>query len=253
MLTRCRKGLVIVSGKTFLRGGGRLEQDWVTRLGDAAWVDWRLVAETKCRLPHSQDTVTRGRTEVYSGTTSIVSPGFSRPPLLSALSPPELPWRRALAVPEEPSEQTWAKVVRCGAPPTSSQASVPIQPPLQVPGTAKERQRSSPHYTTTAETPRRSFPVLEQPSERTSTKVVNHVAMPTSPPRASVPIQSPLKASGTKYTYNHTTTSGTSRHMYNHTPGQTPGQTPDDSEDTSKGDGIAGCWWEWPLILASKY
>jgi len=242
MLTRCRKGLIIVSSKSFLRRGGRytllgkLEQEWVTRIGDAAWVDWRQVAEGKCRLPHSQDTVPRGRKEVYSGTTSILTSASYRPPLPSVSSPPQLPRRRALAVLEQPSKQTWTKVVNHGAPPTS-QASVQIQPPLKVSGT-EERQWSPYNYMTTSAIPGRSLPVLEQPSKQTWTKAVDHMPQPTFPPRASAPIQPPLAVSGFEQTqrsttYNNTTTARTPRRMYNHTPVQMYSQIPDDADEES--------------------
>jgi len=320
MLTRCRKGLIIVSSKSFLRGGGRqtllgkLEQEWVTRLGDAAWVDWRLVAERKCRLPHSRDTVARKRTEVYPGTTSIVTPASHCPPLPSVSSPPKLPQRRTLAVLEKPSKQTSTEVVNHGAPPTSPlQPSVSIRPPFKVSGTEErqkfrykytttaetprlslalldqlskqtstkvidhitpptsplkasvpirpplkdfgieERQRAPYNYMTTSETPRLSLPVLEQPSKQIPSKVVNHMAPPTSPLQPSVPIQPPLKVSSTeerqRSMYNQTTTSGTPRPMCNHTPVQTPSQTPDDSNE----DPSTGGWGNWGWAAIANY
>ena len=171
MLTRCRKGLIIVSSKSFLRGGGRntllgkLEQEWVKRVKDAAWVDWRLVADSgrKCRLPHGRDTVTTGRTEVYPGPTPMATPTFYK-------------------------------------------LHVPIQPPVKD-SCIEERQRSPYIYTTTSETSRPSLSVPEQPSKQ---GVVNHDALPVSP-RLSVPIQLPLEDSCIKERqrspYNHTTTS----------------------------------------------
>ena len=180
MLSRCRKGLIIVSNKSFLRGGGRrtllgkLEQEWVAKLGNAAWVDWRLVAERKCSLPHGRDT----------GPTPIVIPTPNKAPLPKVSSPP----------------------IKHRVPPTSPQASVPIQPPRKVSGT-KERRRSTYNHTATSETPWPSLPVLEQPSKQT---VVNQGAPPTSP-QASVTIQPPCKVSGTKErrrsTYNRKKTS----------------------------------------------
>ena len=145
MLTRCRKGLIIVSSKSFLRTGGKktllgkLEQEWVKRLGNAAWVDWRRVAEGpgKCRLPHSQDTVTTGPN---------VTPTLYKPPLPTA-PPPYI------------------------TPPTSPrQARVSIQPSLNVAG-IQERQRSPYSYATTSAVP-------ELLPKRT---VVNHGAPPASP------------------------------------------------------------------------
>jgi len=207
ILTRCRKGLIIVSSKSFLRGdGGRntllgeLEQEWVTRfgprLGDNAWVDWRQVAERpgKCRLPHSRDTVTTGRTKVDSGKTSTTTPTSHRPPLPSASSPP------------------------------------------------KPRQTGRP-----------ALAVLDQPSKQTPTKVVNHKAPPTSPPQASVPIQPPLKVSGTEKRKKSTNmTSEAPKHMHNHTPVQMSGQSPGGTdEDPSTGIRVCGGWREWPPLPMS--
>ena len=100
MLTRCLKGLIVVSSRSFLCGGarktllGKLEQDWIRKLGEDVWVDWRHVAEGKCRLPHNRDTVTTRRTEVDPGTTSIVAPTPSRFPPPTVSSPPKLSHRR---------------------------------------------------------------------------------------------------------------------------------------------------------------
>jgi len=198
MLTRCRKGLIIVSSKSFLRGGGRS-----TLLGklEQAWVDWTLVAEGKCRLPHlpfCRDTVTTGRTEVYSGPTPTAE--RQRTPY-NCTTTSETP-RTSLPVQVQPSTQTAVNDI---APPTSPpQASVPIQPPLKV-SCIEERQRSPYNHMTISEPPR---PMLEQTSKQT---VVNHGAPPTSPPQASVPIQPPLTVSGTEErqgsTYNQETTS----------------------------------------------
>lgn len=58
MLTRCRAGLVIVTSKSFLQGGGehtllgKLARFWEISRSNA-WVDWRFVAEGKVDLPGS--------------------------------------------------------------------------------------------------------------------------------------------------------------------------------------------------------
>ena len=220
MLTRCRKGLIIVSSKSFLRGAGRgtllgkLEQEWITGLGDAVWVDWRLVAEKKCRLPHGRNTVTSGRTEAHSGPTPIVTPRSYRPPLLTVSSPR----------------------IHHRAPPTSSQASVLIQTPVRVSG---EKQKSLYDDQATSDTlwrRRRSFPVAEQPSKHTD---VNRGAPPTSP-QAGVPIQPSAKVSGAGKGQSSTpdyTTTFIPRHTRNHTPAQTPGQRPDNSNESPSAGG----------------
>ncbi|KAG5634293.1 hypothetical protein H0H81_002520, partial [Sphagnurus paluster] len=57
LLTRCKKGLVIVTSRSFLSRGGRftllgaLESNWTTLVGERAWVDWRTVSEGKVDLP----------------------------------------------------------------------------------------------------------------------------------------------------------------------------------------------------------
>ncbi|KAG5638090.1 hypothetical protein H0H81_001857 [Sphagnurus paluster] len=57
LLTRCRKGLVIVTSRSFLSHGGSptllgsLEYHWTTLVGERAWVDWRSVSEGKVDLP----------------------------------------------------------------------------------------------------------------------------------------------------------------------------------------------------------
>ena len=229
MLTRCRKGLVIVSSKSFLRTGGKktllgkLEQEWVKRLGNTAWVDWRQVAggPGKCKLPHSQDTVTMG-------PTPVVTPTLYRPPLPTALSPPITPptsprqarvsiqpplnvsgiqerqrspysYATTSAVPEQLFKQT---VVNHGAPPASPQASVGIQPPPEI-SCIEEKQRSPYNYMTTSV-------VLEQPSNQMPA-VVDHGALPASPPQASAPLQPPPEVScieeRQRSPYHHSATS----------------------------------------------
>ncbi|KAG5653154.1 hypothetical protein H0H81_002065 [Sphagnurus paluster] len=57
LLTRCKKGLVIVTSRSFLSHGGRvtllgaLEGNWSTLVGKRMWVDWRSVSEGKVDLP----------------------------------------------------------------------------------------------------------------------------------------------------------------------------------------------------------
>ncbi|KAF8064439.1 hypothetical protein FPV67DRAFT_1381516, partial [Lyophyllum atratum] len=57
LLTRCRKGLVIVSSRLFLQGGGRhtllgcLERHWVDVTGESTWIDWKSVSEGRADLP----------------------------------------------------------------------------------------------------------------------------------------------------------------------------------------------------------
>ncbi|RDB17534.1 hypothetical protein Hypma_001245 [Hypsizygus marmoreus] len=57
MLTRCRRGLVVVTNRSFLEGGGRytllggLQRHWSEIGGHHTWVDWKLVAEGKADLP----------------------------------------------------------------------------------------------------------------------------------------------------------------------------------------------------------
>lgn len=62
LLTRCRKGLIIVSNKSFLdRKGkgantllGKLVKYWQIRYPSYAWIDWRSVAEASVNLPGVQ-------------------------------------------------------------------------------------------------------------------------------------------------------------------------------------------------------
>ncbi|KAF9459527.1 P-loop containing nucleoside triphosphate hydrolase protein [Collybia nuda] len=57
MLTRCQAGLVIVTSRFFLRGGGqdtllgKLAKHWEQGRGDGAWVEWRSVASEEVDLP----------------------------------------------------------------------------------------------------------------------------------------------------------------------------------------------------------
>ncbi|KAG6918475.1 hypothetical protein DXG01_014102 [Tephrocybe rancida] len=58
LLTRCRKGLVIVSNRSFIGGGGyntllgRLERHWTQIQGQSGtWVDWRAVSDGTADLP----------------------------------------------------------------------------------------------------------------------------------------------------------------------------------------------------------
>ncbi|KAG6840404.1 hypothetical protein C0991_006913 [Blastosporella zonata] len=57
LLTRCRKGIVIVTSRSFIRAGGKhtllgsLEQHWSGILGNGAWVDWRAISEGTADLP----------------------------------------------------------------------------------------------------------------------------------------------------------------------------------------------------------
>jgi len=230
MLTRCRKGLIIVSSKSFLHGGGektllgKLEQQWVTRPGGSAWVDWRQVAEGKSTLPHSRDTVTTGRTVVDSGTTSAPAPDW--PPLPTVPSPPKLPHSRDTVT-------TGWREVYSG---TSIATPAPYLPPASsLPKLPKNR----------------SLPVREQTSWQTWAKVVSHGSQPTFVPHASAPVQPPLKAPGTKERQRSTTTSGTPRHVYNHTPVQVYRHVPDDSDE----DPSSGGWgfWEWAGLAAAAY
>jgi hypothetical protein len=62
MLTRAKKGMVIVTSSLFLRSGvgartllGRLAQYWETRKQDT-WIDWRRVADGTTNLPGSPGT-----------------------------------------------------------------------------------------------------------------------------------------------------------------------------------------------------
>lgn len=57
MLTRCQAGLVVVTSRSFLHGGGwdtllgRLARHWEGRRGNDAWVEWRSVANEQVDLP----------------------------------------------------------------------------------------------------------------------------------------------------------------------------------------------------------
>lgn len=57
MLTRCRRGLVVVSSKAFLKSTGastligRLAQYCEKPPGKNTWVDWKAVSQNTCDLP----------------------------------------------------------------------------------------------------------------------------------------------------------------------------------------------------------
>ncbi|THH13352.1 hypothetical protein EW146_g6849 [Bondarzewia mesenterica] len=57
MLTRCKKGMVIVANRGFFRRGGRdtllgmLASYWEDTEGEGCWIDWKLVAEGKANMP----------------------------------------------------------------------------------------------------------------------------------------------------------------------------------------------------------
>ncbi|KAF5376648.1 hypothetical protein D9615_007819 [Tricholomella constricta] len=57
LLTRCRKGLVIVTSRSFIRDGGQftllgyLERRWMDIKGESTWVGFRAVSEGKADLP----------------------------------------------------------------------------------------------------------------------------------------------------------------------------------------------------------
>lgn len=57
MLTRCKRGMVIVANRDFIFNQGkntllgRLAQSWGSSEKDQGWFDWRLIAERKAKLP----------------------------------------------------------------------------------------------------------------------------------------------------------------------------------------------------------
>ncbi|KAG6831111.1 hypothetical protein H0H87_006136 [Tephrocybe sp. NHM501043] len=57
LLTRCRKGLVVVTSRSFMQGGGRhtllgyLERHWMGILGNSTWVEWRAISDGTADLP----------------------------------------------------------------------------------------------------------------------------------------------------------------------------------------------------------
>ncbi|KIK52415.1 hypothetical protein GYMLUDRAFT_233460 [Collybiopsis luxurians FD-317 M1] len=74
MLTRCRRGMVIVSGRSFLQGVasrtllGKLCAYWTTQEGPKTWVDAGDVLNTRVDLPgaagKSSNDVTRGMSKL---------------------------------------------------------------------------------------------------------------------------------------------------------------------------------------------
>ena len=203
MLTRCRKGLIIVSSKSFLRGAGggtllgKLEQEWVTKLEDAAWIDWRLVAEKKCGLPHGRDTALPPINRRAPPTLSQASVLIQTPGKVSGAKE-----RQTSTCDDKATSETPRRRGRQRRSPTVLEQLLVMclaQPE------AMSRAKPGPNR------PSQAKP--EQPSKQT---VVNRGAPPTSPPRGSAPIQPSAKVSGTgkgqKSTSNHTTTSGTPKH-----------------------------------------
>lgn len=75
MLTRCKKGMVIISNRNFLEDGpgratmiGRLASHWKGNHGESAtWVDWRHVAEKRADMPGVRGT--GERSSPFSGST----------------------------------------------------------------------------------------------------------------------------------------------------------------------------------------
>ncbi|KAG6824710.1 hypothetical protein H0H92_006077 [Tricholoma furcatifolium] len=71
LLTRCRRGLVIVSSQSFIRDGGRhtllgcLERYWLEIPGSQTWVDWKRVADGIVDLPGAPGP-NRGNTRYHS-------------------------------------------------------------------------------------------------------------------------------------------------------------------------------------------
>ena len=70
MLTRCKKGMVIVAKRAFVIGRarktllGELAAHWEKRYGkEESWTDWRAVANGKAIVPGSSVNVSRGESE----------------------------------------------------------------------------------------------------------------------------------------------------------------------------------------------
>ncbi|KAF8517302.1 hypothetical protein BU17DRAFT_50003, partial [Hysterangium stoloniferum] len=80
MLTRCQKGMIIVSSRSFLQCAGKdtlvgeLSRVWERHSGrDGTWIDWRKVADKSATLPGK-------RGQGSSGSIPQQVPPSSKPP-----------------------------------------------------------------------------------------------------------------------------------------------------------------------------
>jgi hypothetical protein len=93
-LTRCKKGMVVVTDKRFLQGAGRstllgqLCQTWSQRL-DTYWIDWNAMLNNSVALPGLPSSTSQQRpalTRIDEQSRPISTHGFS-----SGLHPPSRP------------------------------------------------------------------------------------------------------------------------------------------------------------------
>ncbi|KAG5638089.1 hypothetical protein H0H81_001856 [Sphagnurus paluster] len=79
LLTRCKKGLVIVTSRSFLSHGGRftllgaLESHWSMLVGERAWVDWRSVSQGIVNLPGAPGPNRPREPMIYGASSSSTS------------------------------------------------------------------------------------------------------------------------------------------------------------------------------------
>ncbi|GLB44387.1 putative nuclear-transcribed mRNA catabolic process, nonsense-mediated decay [Lyophyllum shimeji] len=138
LLTRCRRGLVVVSSRSFLRDGGRntllgrLERHYMDLKGESAWVDWKLVMQGKADLPSALGP----KREKSLGT--VLPRVHGAPPYYSPLSagPTKAFDTRSLFPPQLPKVETRASLLAVNAASAwASHTSHALDPSPTSPGT----------------------------------------------------------------------------------------------------------------------
>ncbi|KAG5734510.1 hypothetical protein E4T56_gene5962 [Termitomyces sp. T112] len=105
LLTRCKRGLVIVTSRSFIETGGRgtllgdLQRQWMQKRGNSAWVDWRTISEGTADLPGAPGPNRNRRGVLFQhGTGSLATVGrVTAPPIQRTFDVRSLFPRRPMA------------------------------------------------------------------------------------------------------------------------------------------------------------
>ena len=168
-LTRCRKGMVVVTSKGFLQNAGKsmllgkLCHSWTQHRGAASWIDWKAMLNNAVGLPGLPSSRSQPPLQQHLSVPTRIAEQ-SRPTAVQGLN------RHTKAPPRDPPPpkpqtrpRTQTRTQQGSSQPKLTWAAVPAGPSIQAAAAQRQSSDAFPSL-------RELGTVLEQPSRRRKPK-----------------------------------------------------------------------------------